>query len=168
MSISDSKISLANPAPGRIVNFVASKGEGVRPVSSGESGTDGNGEESSSMAATRAQRSTMNSNRNNAFSPNGDGPDDPNDAKGEGMKPHVTGIPMASQNNLWALPIFVNGRGVRIVVHVNAKANNTDYSLFTKFREKYFLVSSRWQRLTQLRAVTKIQCVRVSCCTLTV
>lgn len=63
---------------------------------------------------------------------------------------------------LWAIPIFLNSKGEAIAVHVDATKNESDYQLFRRFRQKYFLVSSRWQRFVQLHEVSKIQFVRVS------
>lgn len=69
---------------------------------------------------------------------------------------------LEQQQQLWAIPIFLNGRGEAIAVHVDAVKNQSDYQLFRRFRQKYFLLSSRWQRFVQLHAVSKIQFVRVS------
>lgn len=67
-----------------------------------------------------------------------------------------------SSTGLWALPVFVNSKKEEIAVHVDAARRNTDHALFTRFRQKYYVVSSRWQRFFQLRGVSEIQFVRVS------
>lgn len=64
---------------------------------------------------------------------------------------------------LWVIPLFLNSEREAIAVHVDVSERNTDYSLFRKFHQEYFTVSSGWQRFTQLHQVGKIQFVQVSC-----
>jgi hypothetical protein len=66
-----------------------------------------------------------------------------------------------ARNQLWVLALFANIVGEEIYVHLNAVRRATDFTLFSGFREKYYLVSSPWQRFTQLRQVSSIRFVKV-------
>lgn len=41
---------------------------------------------------------------------------------------------------------LLNSNDEAIAVHANAARRNNDYSLFRRFRQKYILISSRWER----------------------
>lgn len=66
------------------------------------------------------------------------------------------------KSQIWLLPLFIDGKDIAKVVHVNAKARNTDFSLFCGLREKYYLVSSALARFFKLHQVSALHVVRVS------
>jgi hypothetical protein len=79
------------------------------------------------------------------------------DSETPGRRP---GLELA-RNQLWVLALFANIVGEEVYVHLNAVRRATDFTLFSGFREKYYLISSPWQRFTQLRQVSSIRFVKV-------
>lgn len=63
---------------------------------------------------------------------------------------------------LWVIVVFANSRKEDIAVHVNGLEHDFDSGLLVELRKQYYLLSSRWSRFFQLRAVRQIQCARVS------
>lgn len=79
------------------------------------------------------------------------------DSETQGRRPGLE----LTRNQLWVLALFTNIVGEEVYVHLNAVRRATDFTLFSGFREKYYRVSSPWQRFTQLRQVSSIRFVKV-------
>jgi len=88
--------------------------------------------------------------------------DNISDSNSESKKTYKKHLEEKEQTPMrWAIPLFMNSKDEAIPVHVNSKKRCSDFSLFTRFRQKYYKVSSSWQRCTQLRGVRDIHFVRV-------